>query len=181
VEGQSLMPFGELVALFLYFTMLSFLAVGGAPSVLPEMHRYVVDVNGWMTSAQFAEIFALAQVAPGPNVMYVPLIGWRVAGWAGMVALTLSVIIPSCTVTWFIAHLHSRHGQSAFALAIRRGLTPLTIGFIFASGWILLPAVNADWRGYALTVITVAIVLRTSWSPLWLLGLGAVAGMAGWV
>ena len=171
----------EVGALFLYFLMLAFLAVGGAPSVLPEMHRYVVDVHGWLTSAQFAEIFALAQVAPGPNVMYVPLIGWRVDGLAGMLALTLSVIVPSCTLTWFVAHLHSRHGQSALSVAVRRGLTPLTVGFIFASGWILLPAVNADWRGYALTVATIAIVLRTKLTPLWLLGLGALAGVAGWV
>ena len=70
----------DLGALFLHFLLLSFLAIGGTPTVLPDMHRYVVEVHHWMTSAQFADLYALAQVAPGPNVMYIPLIGWQVAG-----------------------------------------------------------------------------------------------------
>ena len=77
------MEIPELSALFLYFLALAYLAVGGAPTALPEMHRYVVEVHAWMTSAQFAELFTLAQVAPGPNVMYIPLVGWHIAGWAG--------------------------------------------------------------------------------------------------
>ena len=175
------MPLADLAALFLYFLMLAFLAIGGAPSVLPEMHRYVVELNGWMTSAQFAELYTLAQVAPGPNVMYVPLIGWQIAGWAGAAATTLSMLAPSGTLTLLVAHLQARHPRATIGIAIRRGLTPITIGLLFASGWILLPAVNHDWRGYALTAATVALVLRTSLSPLWLLGAGAVAGIVGLV
>jgi chromate transporter len=175
------MSIATVVGVFLYFTMLSFLAIGGAPSVLPEMHRYVVEVHGWMTSAQFAEVYALAQVAPGPNVMYIPLIGWYIAGWAGALATLLSMIMPSATLTLVVAHLYARHPKAAFGIAMRRGFTPLTIGLVFASGWILLPAVNADWRGYVLTLTTVGVVMRTRLNPMWLLGAGAIAGMAGWV
>jgi chromate transporter len=175
------MGYAELTGLFLYFMMLSFLAVGGAPSVLPEMHRYVVEVNGWITTTQFAELYTLAQVAPGPNVMYIPLIGWQVAGWAGAAATTVAMLVPSATLTLFVARLYSRHPKALIAVAIRRGLTPITIGLLFASGWILLPGANADWRGYVLTAITVALVLRTKLSPLWLLGAGALAGMTGLV
>jgi chromate transporter len=175
------MDIAQLGALFLYFLMLAFVAVGGAPSVLPEMHRYVVDVHAWMTSTQFAELYALAQVAPGPNVMYIPLIGWRVAGWLGAAATTIPFVMPSATITLLVAHLHARHPQAALGAAIRRGLTPITIGLIFASGWILLPAVNHDWRGYVLTALTVIVVLRTSLNPIWLLSAGAVAGMVGLV
>ena len=175
------MGIAELAALFLYFMMLAFLAIGGAPSVLPEMHRYVVDVNGWMTSAQFAELYTLAQVAPGPNVMYVPLIGWQIAGWAGALVTMLSVLVPPATLTLLVAHLQARHPTATAGIAIRRGLTPITIGLIFASGWILLPAANQDWRGYLLTGVTIAHVLRTSVNPLWLLGGGALAGGFGLV
>ena len=175
------MALSELGALFLYFLMLAFLAVGGAPSVLPEMHRYVVEVHAWITSAQFAELYALAQVAPGPNVMYIPLIGWRIAGWAGAAATTIPFIMPSLTLTMVVAHLHARHPTAALGAAIRRGLTPITIGLILASGWILMPAVNHDWRGYLLTALTVVVVLRTSLNPIWLLGVGATAGMIGLV
>ena len=97
----------NLGALFLHFLMLSFLAIGGAPTVLPDMHRYVVEAHHWMTSTQFAEVYALAQVAPGPNIMYVTLIGWQVAGWAGAAATTLPWLVPASTLTLLIGHLHS--------------------------------------------------------------------------
>ena len=173
------MGFSELTALFLYFLMLSFLAIGGAPSVLPEMHRYVVEIHGWMTSTQFAEIYTLAQVAPGPNVMYIPLLGWQIAGWAGAAATTIPMLMPSVTLALLVAHLHARNPKAAFGLAIRRGLTPITIGLILASAWILLPAANDDWRGHVLTAVTVVLVLRTALNPLWFLAAGAIAGVSG--
>jgi chromate transporter len=171
----------NLSALFLHFLMLSFLAIGGAPTVLPDMHRYVVEAHHWMTSTQFAEVYALAQVAPGPNIMYVTLIGWQVAGWAGAAATTLPWLVPAGTLTLLVGHLHSRYPQAALGRAIRRGLTPITIGLMLASGWILMRAVNHDWRGYLLTLLTVVMVLRTPWNPLWLLAAGALAGMVGLV
>jgi chromate transporter len=171
----------NLGALFLHFLMLSFLAIGGAPTVLPDMHRYVVEAHHWMTSTQFAELYALAQVAPGPNIMYVTLIGWQVAGWAGAAATTLPWLVPASTLTLLVGHLHARYPQAALGRAIRRGLTPITIGLMLASGWILMRAVNHDWRGYLLTLLTVVMVLRTPWNPLWLLAAGALAGMVGLV
>jgi chromate transporter len=171
----------ELVGLFFYFVMLSFLAVGGAPSVLPEMHRYVVEVHGWMTSAQFAELYTLAQVAPGPNVMYVPLIGWHVAGLLGALVAMFAMLVPSATLTLLVAYLHTRHPRAALGFAIRRGLTPITIGLIVASGWVLMSGVDKDWRAYVLTAVTVLLVMRTSFNPLWVLAIGAAAGMLGLV
>ena len=175
------MDWGLLGGLFGYFLMLSFLAIGGNASVLPEMHRYVVEVHGYMTSAQFAQTYTLAQVAPGPNIMYIPLVGWHIAGWPGAVVTLVATLVPSATLTVAVAYLYQRHPRAAFGLAIRRGLTPLTIGLVFASGWILLPAVNHDWRSYVLTAVTVGLVLRTPLNPVWVLAIGAVAGMMGLV
>jgi chromate transporter len=93
----------------------------------------------------------------------------------------ISVLVPSATLTLLVAHLQARHSKATLGIAIRRGLTPITMGLIFASGWILLPAANDDWRGHALTALTIALVLRTSVNPLWLLGGGAIAGALGLV
>jgi chromate transporter len=175
------MDWTQLGGLFLYFLMLSFLAIGGNASILPEMHRYVVEVHGYMTSAQFAETYTLAQVAPGPNIMYIPLIGWHIAGWFAAALLLIATLLPSATLTLAVAHLYARHPKAAFGIAIRRGLTPITIGLVFASGWILLPAVSHDWRGYLLAALTVAVVMRTSLNPLWVLSAGAIAGVTGLV
>jgi chromate transporter len=166
----------DLGALFLHFLALWFVAIGGPSAILPDIHRYVVEVHP-LTSTQFAEIYTLAQVAPGPNVMYVTLIGWQLAGWAGAAATTLPLLVPASTLTLLVGHLNERYPNAPIGRAIRRGLTPITIGLMFASATILMRAVNHDWRGYLLTLLTVALVLRKPWNPLWLLAAGALAGM----
>jgi chromate transporter len=167
----------ELTALFLQLLALWFVAVGGPSAILPEIHRYIVDVRQLLTGAQFAEIYTLAQVAPGPNVMYVTLMGWYLAGWKGVAVTTIPLMIPATTLTLLVGHLNERYPNATFGRAVRRGLTPITIGLMFAGATILARTVNHDWRGYVLTFATVVLVLRKPLNPLWLLGAGAVAGM----
>jgi chromate transporter len=167
--------------LFLHFLLLWFIAVGGPSTILPDIHRYLVEVQQLLTSAQFAEIYTLAQVAPGPNVMYVTLIGWYLAGWRGVVATTVPLLVPATTLTLFVGHLNERYPNAPIGRAIRLGLTPITIGLMFASATILMRAVNHDWRGYLMTLLTAALVLRKPWNPLWLFAAGALAGILGLV
>jgi len=171
----------DLGGLFVHFLILWFLAIGGPSTIFPDIHRYVVEVHQLLTNSQFAELYTLAQVAPGPNVMYVTLIGWQLAGWAGAAATTLPLLVPAGTLTLFVAHLSERYPDARIGRAVRRGLMPITIGLTLASSSILIRAVNHDWRGYLITLITVAVVLRTPWNPLWLLAAGALAGLVGLV
>jgi chromate transporter len=134
-----------------------------------------------LTFTQFAEIYTLAQVAPGPNVMYVTLIGWHLAGWAGVAATTIPLLVPATTLTLLVGHFNERYPNAPLGRAVRRGLMPITIGLMFASATILMRAVNHDWRGYLITLLTVAVVLRKSLNPLWLLAAGALAGILGLV
>jgi len=172
----------DLGGLFLHFLLLWFIAIGGPSTILPGIHRYLVEVHGLLTSAQFAELYTLAQVAPGPNAMYVTLIGWHLAGWKGLAATTIPLLIPASTLTLLVGHLNQRYPDAPIGNAIRRGLSPITLGLVFASATILMRTVNHDWRGYLITFITVAVVLRKSaWNPLWLFAGGALAGILGFV
>ncbi len=171
----------DLGAMFLHFLALWFVAIGGPSTILPGIHRYVVEVLQLMTSTEFAAIYTLAQFAPGPNVMYVTLLGWHLAGWAGAAATTIPLLVPATTLTLLVGHLNERYPNATIGRAIRSGLTPITIGLMFASATILMRAVNHDWRGYLITLLTVALVLRKRWNPLWLLAAGAMAGVAGLV
>lgn len=171
----------DLGALFLHFLLLWFVAIGGPSTILPDIHRYVVEANHLLTNKEFVELYALAQMAPGPNAMYVTLIGWYVAGWAGAAATTLPLVVPAATLTLFVGHLNERYPNAPVGRAVRRGLAPITIGLTFASATILLRAVNHDWRGYLLALLTVYVVLRKSWNPLWLFVVGALAGLVGLV
>ena len=168
-------------ALFLHFLVLAFLAIGGAPTILPGLHRYVVETHQWLTSRQFADAYALAQVAPGPNAMYIPLIGWLVAGWAGAAVAFLALLGPAGTLTFYVGRLTARAPHAPLGQAIRRGLTPITIGLMLASGWVLARTVNHTGCGYLLTLGTVVLILRTRVHPLWLIATGALVGLAGLV
>ncbi len=167
--------------LFLQFLILWFLAIGGPSTIFPGIHRYVVEVHHLLTGEQFAEIYTLAQAAPGPNAMYVTLIGWFLAGWKGALATTIPLLIPATTLTMVVGHLSQRYPNAPIGHAIRRGLSPITIGLVFASATILMRTVNHNWHGYLITLLTVIVVLRKPWNPLWLLACGAIAGILGFV
>ncbi len=171
----------DVLGLFVQFLLLSAIAFGGTNTVLPDMHRYVVEVHHWMTDKQFADAYTLSQAAPGPKVLYVTLIGWQVAGWIGAAATTLAIAIPSAAITLAVVHLSARNREAPLRRAIRSGLAPIAIGLMLSSGWILARSVDHDWRATALTLSALVLVLRTRCNPLWLLAAGVVAGMTGLV
>jgi chromate transporter len=170
----------ELLGLFWHYLLLSTIAAGGVSTVIPDMQRYVVEVHPWMTAQQFGEVFALVQVAPGPGVMFVTVIGWLLAGWPGALLLTAAMFLPGIVMTSLLIRFNALNQKARFGRALRRGLAPVTIGLVVASSWILASTVNHDWRGYALTAFTVVAVLRlTKLNPLWLIAGGALIGIAG--
>jgi len=171
----------DLSGLFLHLLALWFVAVGGPSTIFPEVNRYLVEAHHLLTNRQFIELYTLAQVAPGPNAMYITLIGWHLAGWAGVAAATIPLLVPPMTLTLLVGHLSERYPDAPIGRMIRRGLMPITIGLAFASSTILVRAVNHDWAGYLITFLTVALILRNACNPFWLLAAGALAGIIGLV
>ncbi len=168
----------ELAAQFLVLSLMSF---GGANATLPDIHRRVVDVHQWLTNAEFTQMFALSQAAPGPNVLVVSLIGWKVAGVAGGVIAMLSMCGPSSVLTYWVAHASDRFREAPLKVAIQRGLVPVTVGMIVASGYVLMRTTDHVATAYVLTIGTVLAITLTRIHPLWLLGVGALAGVCGLV
>jgi len=170
-----------LVELAAQFLLLSMLSIGGANAIIPEIHRRAVEVEHWMTDADFAQLFALSQAAPGPNVLIVSLIGWKVAGIAGGVVAMLAMSGPSSILTYAVAHAWERFRDAPWRIATQRGLAPVTVGLILASGYVLTRAADQSWIAYAITGATLVLGLATSLHPLWFLGAAAILGAAGFV
>ena len=168
-----------LVALALIFAQLSVVAFGGGNTTLPEMHRQVVDVHHWMTGADFAALYALAQAAPGPNLMVVPLIGWQVAGLAGMLVTTLAIFGPSSIVTVIALRLWRRFKDKPWRAAVQAGLVPISVGLVAASATIIARTVDREWIFVAITAVSAGVLLRFRIHPLWMLALGAAVGWTG--
>ena len=175
------MEWSEQLALFWHYLLLSTFAVGGVPTVIPDMQRYVVEVHPWMSAQQFGEVFALVQVAPGPGVMFVTVIGWLLAGWSGALLLTIAMFLPGITMTSLMIKFNMLDRNSRFGRALRGGLAPVTIGLVLASCWVLTTTINHDVHGYFLTAITIVLVLRSKINPLWMIAAGALIGVVGLV
>ncbi len=175
----------ELLGLFGHFMLLSLLSVGGAISTAPDMHRYVVTQQHWISDTQFSASVAIAQAAPGPNVLFVAVVGWNVAGAAGALATMSGILLPSTVLSLWAGRWGSPRRATRGVRAFTSGLAPVTIGLLLATGWVLAePFVRApEHRLGALALVGVSVItmLRTRVSPMWLIGLGALVGALGWV
>jgi chromate transporter len=186
------MSSADWLALFLHYTSLSLLAVGGAITTAPDMHRYLVDSRGWMSDAQFNASIAIAQAAPGPNVLFVALLGWNVGlnagglptALLGLALAMLGIMLPSTTLTYLAASWGQRNRDLRAVRAFKQGMAPIVVALLVATGWILATGTHYDparWPLWVLTGAAALIVWRTRIHLLWLLGAGAALGWTGLV
>jgi chromate transporter len=161
------------------FGLMSLFAVGGANAAIPEMHRVAVDVRHWMTDKQFADVFAISQMSPGPNVLIVTLIGYSVAGVAGALVATLAMCVPTAVLAYCVSRLLTRSSHSRWPAIIQAGLVPLSLGLMSASGLILALASDRTWIAALVTVGAAVLAFATRLNPLWLLLAGGCLGFAG--
>lgn len=162
------------------FLVMAFLAIGGANAVVPEMHRQVVEVEHWMSNGEFAALFAIANAAPGPNVLIVTLVGWHVAGIMGALVTTAAMIVPTSLMTYSVFHVWNRFRDAAWRRPVQNGLSAVTGGLIAASALLLSQAADIGWVTLAITLGTAAISARTKLNPLWAFGAAALIGALGY-
>ncbi len=180
------------LALFTHFLSLSLLAVGGALMLAPDMHRYLVDERMWLSDPQFVSSIALAQAAPGPNVLFIALLGWNVglnnggvlAATAGMLLAMVGVLLPSTLLAYGASSWAHRNRSRRPVRAFKLAMAPIVIALLLATAWLLAAGSDKQvhsWMQWLLTGASALIVWRTRIHLLWLLGAGAVLGALGWV
>ena len=173
--------------LFGHFLLLSLMSVGGAISTAPDMHRYLVEQHHWLTQAQFNQSIALAQAAPGPNVLFVALMGWNVglnagsmaAALLGVAVTMLGILIPSTVVTYVAARWGQRNRELRAVRAFKQGMAPVVIALLLSTSFILGAAggnPQRDWPLWLLALASGLVIWRTRIHLLWVLAAGALAG-----
>lgn len=196
------MSFGwpDWASLFAHFASLSLLAVGGAITTAPDMHRYLVDGQGWLSDEQFSASIALSQAAPGPNVLFVALLGWNVglnaaggpaagltAWWMALMGVLVSMsatLLPSSVLTYAATRWAHRNRELRSVRAFKAGMAPIVIALLVATGWLLSAAHDQparDWPLWLLTAASVLLVWKTRLHLLWLIAAGGCLGAAGLV
>ena len=167
------------VELFLEFALLSCVAFGGATALLPEMHRVVVENHHWLDDTTFTHLYAIAQAAPGPNVLVVTLIGWEIAGLLGALAATVAMCLPMSIVIYLLIDRWESFSGKRWQKAISLGVAPLAVGLIFSGATLIAQSAELGWAAWGLVALTLLINLRTKWHPLWLIAVGALLGLLG--
>ena len=168
-----------LADLFVQFALLAGVAFGGASALLPELFHVVVAERQWMEAATFANLFAIAQAAPGPNLLVVTLIGWQIAGLAGALTATVGFCLPMSLAVFFLFRHWQRFRGTRAQRAVQLAVSPLAVGLVLASGWLIGVAADAGVPGLLLGAAVTGIVLATPLHPLWLIAAGAVLGVLG--
>ena len=182
----------EWLSLFVHYLSLSLLSIGGAITTAPDMHRFLVDQQHWLTDAQFSASIAIAQAAPGPNVLFIALLGWNVglnaggmlAGLFGIVITMTGIMLPSSTLTYMAAQWGHRNRDMRAVRAFKQGMAPIVVALLIATSWILATTNGKelkDWPVWLLTATAAVIVWRTKIHLLWLLGAGALLGWFGFI
>ena len=166
-------------SLIVTFGLMSLFAVGGANAAIPEMHRIAVEVHHWMTDREFADIYAISQLSPGPNVLIVTLIGYSVAGIAGALAATLAMCVPTAALAYFVSRWLAQGRQSQWPSIIQTSLVPLSIGLMAASAWIVAQAADRTWAAALATIAAAVVAASTRFNPLWILLIGGCLCFAG--
>lgn len=164
-------------ALGVTFAGVSLVAIGGANAVVPEIHRQVVERGGWLSSAEFAALFAIAQAAPGPNVLIASLIGWRLHGFSGLLVATLAMSGPSSLLALAAGRLSGGFARARLVGLLRAGLVPVAVGLILASGAVLARAAADGPVPFAVTALAAAVLTASRLNPLLVLIAGALAGL----
>lgn len=165
------------LTLLLNFMLLSLMAVGGANVLLPEMHQFAVESRGWITAKEFPELFALAQAAPGPNVLFVSVIGWKAAGVFGAGVAMFGICAPSTVLTLFVAHYLERFRAAPWRIALQKALAPVAAGLITTSGILLVRGAGQTTHALLVSAAVVLISIRYNPNPLWFIAGGAVLGL----
>jgi chromate transporter len=169
----------SLSSIFLRFAGISLLAVGGATAALPEAQRQIVGELGWMTNAQFAETFAIAQTSPGPNVIVFSLFGWQLAGLTGLAAATLGVLGPSSLLAFAAARTMRQAGEAPWLARLKAALIPLAIGLMAANGYLLARGADSGQLATVITLASAGFVAVSPRSPLWAMAAAAALAIIG--
>ncbi|WP_367850155.1 chromate transporter [Rhodoferax sp. WC2427] len=162
---------GDLLAVF---APLSFLSVGGGQSILADIHRQAVGVHGWMTDAQFLDLYALSRITPGPGSLLVTLVGWHVAGFWGALAASVAIFVPSSVLVFGLAHVWSRYRDRPAIRAIESGLTPVAAGMVLAASCTVLRAAEGGVWAWAVAALSTLALAWTRVNPLLVLAVGAL-------
>ena len=169
--------------LFISYLKIGFFGFGGGYAMLSVIQNEIVEKQGWLTTAQFADIVAISQMSPGPiAINSATYIGYTVGGIWGSVVATFAVCLPALTVMLLLTKFFLKLKDNRYVSGVIAGMKPVVVGMIAAAALLLIfPKNSADrtfidhwsWLLFGLTLYA----SHKKVNPILLIALSALAGI----
>jgi chromate transporter len=167
--------------LFRVFAYLSLLTVGGGMAAFPEMKLLTVDVHKWLTFPQLIHIYSVGQMAPGPNMMMIVVIGQWAGGLLGAVVTILAFFGPTAVLAFIVGRGWRKLEKWPWRKSIQEGLAPVSIGLLLAGCFTMAKGAITGVETGALAVGTLLILLQYKINPALLVVAGAIIGIVSFL
>jgi len=154
-----------LLRLILLFAPLSALSFGGGQTIIADIQHQSVSTYHWLSGQEFADLFAISRVSPGPTTLISTLIGWHLEGIVGAIIATLAMYIPSSTIFVTVTLFWHKSEGTRWRRAIERGLAPVAVGLIFAGAVAVMESMHATALAWITTAISACVVNFTKLNP----------------
>lgn len=118
------------------FLRLGLTAFGGPAAHVAAMEDEVVRKRHWVTRDEFADLVGAANLIPGPNSTELAIhLGYRRAGWAGLLVAGGCFIVPAVLMVWAIAWAYGRYGDGVEVQAMLLGMQPAVLAVVVQAIW----------------------------------------------
>ncbi|HBK86907.1 MAG TPA: chromate transporter [Firmicutes bacterium] len=164
--------------LFYTFAFIGSLAFGGGYVMIPLIDSQVVEKLHWLTSTEFADIVAIAEMTPGPiAINTATFVGFKMAGPLGSVIATIGVVVPSFIIVMILAKLVTRFSESPYLQAALGGIRPVVVGLIASAAWSFGAKTLVDLKSWILAGVMLLALVKTKISPILLIVASFVIGI----
>ncbi|WP_353124674.1 chromate efflux transporter [Parapedobacter pyrenivorans] len=170
--GYRFVPYGPWQVLSV-FSGMSLTLFGGGMVIIPYMQSILVDELHWLPVKEYVDAIAFGQITPGPILVSVTFIGYKIAGILGAVLATLAIFIPSASLMIVLAQ-YINYQQKGIK-AVFKGIRPVVIGMILAAGVQLVMVVpHFSWPALLFGLAGLAALSFTRLNPIYLILLGFI-------
>lgn len=169
--------FRHLLELALLFVRMGFAAFGGGIAVIPEIQHVAVTQRHWLTTQEFADSYALGQLTPGPGMLMVMAIGYKVAGVSGALVSMLAMFLPVGALAYVTGWRWDKVRHSPWRSAVQHGLTPVTVGLLLAGSFTLVRAAVVDIPAALIMTGATLLLLSRRINPAFIVLIGGVVGL----
>ncbi len=167
----------QIPALVRVFVYLSILTVGGGMAAFPEMKILTVEVHKWLTFPQLIHLYSVGQMAPGPNMMMILVIGQWAGGILGAIAVLTAFFGPTAVLAFVVARLWKKLERWPWRTSIQQGLAPVSIGLLLAGCFTMAKGAISGVETAAIAVGVLLILQQYKINPALLVVGGAVLGV----